>query len=1176
MTSVAVAPTEFDECPPTLDIPTPIGCDPESAIVGPVNGRYDLGPKIARGGMGIVYRAHDRLLNRTVAVKVMRGRFSGRADLMRRFLAEARISGRLQHPGIVPVYEVGTLPDGRPFIAMKLIEGQTLAKILRERTSPMQDLSQLLKVFDALCQTMAYAHQQGVIHRDLKPDNIMVGAFGEVQVMDWGLAKLLNGGDDPTEAEFFRTTPDIYPVANSDMSHSGHVPAGDHSTHATAILAMGPENLDNAMTGAGAVFGTVPFMPPEQARGDGDRVEYPADVFALGAILCQILTGQPPYFGSNDAVKENAREGKLFGAYVMLDRCGADHSLVLLAKHCLAYNAGDRPQDAGALAQMFATCLTNLSNQAKAIEISRLTAQSQLIDLTVREELATRARWLSRGWLVTAILFAGLAGGGWAWHTRDKERRIAAEEARRISAIQQIDDSLTEAATLASEARKAPGGAFARDAKARQAVAALQRAGALAEAVPGARDEWQARFDEVGASVATTERGARLAVALDLWRTDLIDPRGDFDPAAAAKKCAEVLSKHGMEVMSRPADVVGAEISDHPASDSIREVLADWLAVSSSSTERNHLVEVLKAVGSAPPAGWIAALESNDLSQLTSLDASEVPPAGIAVGARRLIQENNTADAEKILLRGARRHPNDFTLNALLGAIYRERPGGRADAIRYLSAALATRPSDPGVGFQLGSVLAEDGRSDEAIELLRRVIDADPKNVAARSTLGNAYAARGDRSSAKAAYLSALELSSQHAPAHLGLGQIYVLDNEPSLAETSFRQALSADPKSAIAHAGLGRLLADRNDHAAAIPELRQAVRSAPGDIKNRMLLAQSLRATGDRINALREAKSLAKLAAGDPAVMTLLANLLRENGDRKGALVAFRSLAASKDGNADVHRQVGELSLELSEPTTARDAFAKAIELAPDASLYVSLGQCEEKLGLKPEALKAYRRAIELDQTNGVARHRAGWLAVESGDEAGLVDLRLAVEKLASSADVRSDYGEALFRYGKFRESASTLRAAIALMKEDDERRGPLGDRSRRATKLAALESRLPDVLSGAVVPSTPIAWAEIAEVALRTRRYAAAAKFYPKAIDGDPGLAAPLAISQALAGYGIGIDSEATSPEDRAQLRAEALELLQRLPREVRQHHLLASVRSSGIALPSIERAAWARLWE
>ena len=278
----------------------PRGADPETAIVGPINGRYDLAERIAKGGMGIVYRAHDRLLNRTVAVKVMRGRFMDRPDLLRRFLAEARISGRLQHPGVVPVYEVGTLPDGRPFIAMKLIEGRTLARLLRDRKTPADNLAHFLKVFESLCQTVAYAHQQGVIHRDLKPDNVMVGEFDEVQVMDWGLAKFL----DPADA--VAPTPDGFSVVEQSvgLSGDGHTPIPEHLTHPTAVVPVGPGDPLVGYTIAGEVFGTLSYMPPEQARGESDRLDRRSDVFALGAILCEILTGHPPYFGARSCSRK--------------------------------------------------------------------------------------------------------------------------------------------------------------------------------------------------------------------------------------------------------------------------------------------------------------------------------------------------------------------------------------------------------------------------------------------------------------------------------------------------------------------------------------------------------------------------------------------------------------------------------------------------------------------------------------------------------------------------------------------------------------------------------------------------------------------------------------------------------------------------------------------------------
>ena len=149
---------------------------------------YELQGEIGRGGMGIVFRARELSLNRDVAIKVLQDKYTANSFAARRFLEEALITGQLQHPGIPPVHHVGTLADGRPFIAMKLIKGRTLAEILTDRSS-QASRGDLVAAFEQACQAMAYAHNHGVIHRDLKPQNIMTGAFGEVQVMDWGLAK---------------------------------------------------------------------------------------------------------------------------------------------------------------------------------------------------------------------------------------------------------------------------------------------------------------------------------------------------------------------------------------------------------------------------------------------------------------------------------------------------------------------------------------------------------------------------------------------------------------------------------------------------------------------------------------------------------------------------------------------------------------------------------------------------------------------------------------------------------------------------------------------------------------------------------------------------------------------------------------------------------------------------
>ena len=136
-------------------------------------------------------KGRDSDLGRELAVKVLLERYRDHPAMIRRFIEEAQISGQLQHPGVVPVYEIGVLSDHRPYFAMKLIKGRTLAELLAGRSDAEDNLPRLLSIFEAVCQTVAYAHARGVIHRDLKPSNIMVGSFGEVQVMDWGAAKLL-------------------------------------------------------------------------------------------------------------------------------------------------------------------------------------------------------------------------------------------------------------------------------------------------------------------------------------------------------------------------------------------------------------------------------------------------------------------------------------------------------------------------------------------------------------------------------------------------------------------------------------------------------------------------------------------------------------------------------------------------------------------------------------------------------------------------------------------------------------------------------------------------------------------------------------------------------------------------------------------------------------------------
>jgi eukaryotic-like serine/threonine-protein kinase len=221
--------------------------------------RYQLLERIARGGMGVVYAALDETLGRRVALKVLDAPAT-EANLAQRLNREARVLARLEHPGIVPVHDVGTLSDGRVFYTMKFVKGQRLDKHIEA----VRSLPDRLRLFLRICDAVAFAHARGVLHRDLKPANVMVGAFGEVLVMDWGLAKILR---EPT-ADLTEDDGEATIVHGLEWADSP-----TDATQATQI------------TGQGTVLGTPGYMSPEQSRGDIAHIDERSDIFSLGAVL---------------------------------------------------------------------------------------------------------------------------------------------------------------------------------------------------------------------------------------------------------------------------------------------------------------------------------------------------------------------------------------------------------------------------------------------------------------------------------------------------------------------------------------------------------------------------------------------------------------------------------------------------------------------------------------------------------------------------------------------------------------------------------------------------------------------------------------------------------------------------------------------------------------------------
>ena len=346
--------------------------------------RYTLLVEIAHGGMGVIWRATDTALGREVAVKVLQDKYKPDSAAARRFATEARITAQLQHPAIPPVHDCGQLPDGRPFLAMKLIKGRTLEQLLRQRSDPSGERGRFLAVFEQVCQGVAYAHAHNVIHRDLKPGNVMVGGFGEVQVMDWGLAKVLTEAVVPAQTD---TEP-------------------GETVGATLIRGSDTDGSDASYTQAGSILGTLAYMPPEQAAGEISKIVQRSDVFGLGAILAVILTGKPPYVGPDtEAVRVMAIRGDLAACLARLDGCGAEPELVSLCKRCLAFAPAERPRDAGAVAEEIARLRTAAEERARAAERERAAAEARVA------EQRRKRRWqLAAAATVVLALLAGLGG----------------------------------------------------------------------------------------------------------------------------------------------------------------------------------------------------------------------------------------------------------------------------------------------------------------------------------------------------------------------------------------------------------------------------------------------------------------------------------------------------------------------------------------------------------------------------------------------------------------------------------------------------------------------------------------------------------------------------------------------------------------------------------------------
>ena len=988
-------------------ISTPSSSDESNALPARA-GRYRLEEEIARGAMGRIVRVRDEDFDRPLAMKIL---LEHGAELEDRFLREARMTGVLQHPGIPPVHALGRLDDGRPYFVMKLIQGRSLQEVLQARRVQVADsisgqhaadFPALMATFKSICDTVGYAHSRRVVHRDLKPANIMVGAFGEVQVMDWGLAKI--------------------------MEEDRHGSAVDTRQGTVFSLKRAAVEADETVTGS--VMGTPSYMAPEQARGDLEDVDARVDVFGLGAILCEMLTRRPPYRGgSTKEIMDNARRADLREAVAALDACGHDVELIDLTRRCLSPRRDERPADGSVVAAAITKYQADLEQRVKQAEIERAAQHARAHEERRRRE-AEHAQWSAErkrrqstvAAAVGLVIVLAVGGGTAFWFQADRDRRqtvlntgvtTSLEQAKDVQNIlrQQLDDprrvdqlisDIDEWKSLLERARNP-----------------WERVRAASE---GNRDllspELATAFDDLGQRLAEDDRDWSIAKKLDAVRlgslTSMIDT-GDSQRLTQA--IPPIFSELGIELLKEePAEVARKIVASR-----LRYVLLaaidHWSAMSqyasfsraAAPAERKTRERLLAIAREAEFEGWSEAFfrdqsvldHPKELTRaIRSAQPKNMPPrAIIAVAIARLQDDYDAGDA--FLRRGVATHDRDFWLHLFHSAI-NSRP---AERIFNAKTALAIRPNCAEAAAYLGMAYLNNNDLDPAETLFERAIELDPNLPLAHAFLGATLRSKNELAKAAEQWRITFKLDPDNKLASQHLGQALLEDGKVDEAIAEFTKALKRYPSSNTLHESLGIALYRKGDFDEALGHFQKALDNAPVFLpQTKVWLGMAHQAKGDWNTALDTYREvIARPPAFGPAHEAFGRALLERGleGDLKAAIMSLQKAVRYLPGSAKA-RQLADIHQMLG----------------------IALGR--ESDGW-PDAEVELRRAIELDPGSAPARWLLGdGLLRNNRPYQALVPLRKAVELDTRSASAQARLGNAYFACGDFQDAIKHLRTAM------------------------------------------------------------------------------------------------------------------------------------------------------
>ncbi|WP_169976690.1 tetratricopeptide repeat protein [Tautonia rosea] len=929
--------------------------------------RYTVRQWHNRGGLGVVYRAHDHELDREVALKQIRDRYADRETSRKRFEREARITGRLQHPGIVPVYSLGRDELGRPYYAMRFIEGKSLKEALADeyekpggRRDPSDRplrLRELLGRFLSACDAIAYAHSRGVIHRDLKPANIMLGPFGETLVVDWGLAKRMTTEEDLEDSDGTVTTPLV------------------------------DQAFDETETGE--ILGTPAYMSPEQATGQPHQIVPASDIYGLGATLYSLLTGRAPVEAASamEAI-ERIGQGRIPSPR-SIDPT-VPKALDAICRKAMALRVEDRYESVEALTD----------------ELNRWLAGEPVS--AYREAAWSRAhRWLQRHrtmvTTVAGITFAVLVLGTGVgiWHAR----QAASQRVR-------LDRTLLGVRVLYDRARAFPTEMTGWE----TALAVARRAQSDVSDLP---DSGRAR--QIRNLAATIEAAALEAQNVQRLLDDLADIRLAREAEGLSEindRYAAALRRFGADIDSMPLEDLSELFKGRPQQITLQIAgfLDDWSIIchrlDSDPDRRTRLLELTMAIDPNPDRNRIRDTlriprKEDRLAELREVvddtGRNHLPVPSSLLLAEALVEVDADDEATVLLRRTVDRNPSDLWANFDLARhLQHHHPSRWEEAIRYYSVARAIRPDS---AHALADLLADRGREAEAITLFQDLIRLRPDEPRHLGCLGRVFKAEGRTAEARrtldraiSAYRKALDDAPNDSNLHNNLGLALHDAGHPDEAVAAYLTAMIMNAKNGTASYNLGRALGTLGRHEEAIQALHQSLAIDSHNPKAWNHLGISLESLG-RPEAAVDAyhRALEQNPDLTPAHVNL-GNALKSLGRYEEALESYQTAITLEPNLLAIHFNQGNVLRAMGRHESAIESYERALTIDPKSTVtLVGLGSSLSRLGRTDDALEIYRDALKIDPELAEAHWNMGLILRDQNEFAEAIEFLETGHRLGS-----------------------------------------------------------------------------------------------------------------------------------------------------------------------------------